>query len=256
MDDRIALRLVATGGVRGVRLTNAVSDRTMEFEIPYALLTRWGQTRDGVYLDIFGRDVIWIQPSDNGELVQWLAHLSYEKTWKPPTPLDVEARLPIMGWCQQDPRYTFGMPDEWGNPDPLAFAEYGRNFLPSFLRSMVGLTVGDIEAQLIVVETGGEEARAMPSDVDGMATALASATNVHPIGAIRSLTIDGQPAVLMRGTSLTRDGVTDRTYVHVNRNGVYFIIWYGLVDDVAGSGNHERWFPAFETMLATWHWYA
>jgi hypothetical protein len=103
---------------------------------------------------------------------------------------------------------------------------------------------------------GSEDTRGESTDLDAMAAAWAAATKIHPIGPIRTITLDGQPATLMRGSSLTAIGIEDRTYVQVTRNGLQFIIWFSVVGGAFGDGSHERWLPHFRTMLATWHWYA
>ena len=255
MSDRMILHLVATGEVRGVRIKRDPAAQTMDYEIPYRLLQRWGTEPHGVYLDVFGQGVIWVQPQDNGEFAQWLAHLSHDKTWRPPTPLQLSAHVPVVGWCQHDPRFVFGLPAGWYDPDPELVAPFARQLAPSALRAAVLTQDGDWEAQVFVIEIGGEDA-SLPTDPEFMAADMAAGSVITPIGPIQSAELDGEFTVLSRGTSSTPGGTTDRTYVHVTRNGVHFMLWYGIVGGIVGDGSHERWLPDLHTMLSTWHWYA
>jgi len=256
MEDRIALHLVATGNVRGVTITNDAADRTVDIDIYYRWLKRWGQEPAGVYLDMGDQGVIWVQPRDNGEFVQWLAHLSYDKTWKPPTPLELTAEVPVARWCQQDPRYTFGMPEQWQDPpSPQAFAQFAADYTaPLALRVFVGRVDGAWEAQLLVIEICGVDAREAFTEPQVMATEFVVAHDVHLVGPMYATNLGGQPAALFRGTISTSTGIVDVTYLHVIRNNTPFMIWY-RVGGTVGDGSHERWLPHVHTMLSTWHWY-
>jgi hypothetical protein len=255
MDDRLALRLVATDKLRRVKVTGDAASRTVDYEIPYRIIRQWGTDRRGVWLDVVGQGVMSVQPQDRGEFAQWFAHLSHEKTWRDPTPLEVTPQRPVVGWCQQDRRFVFGMPGGWVHPTPQAFTEYARNFAPWTQRALIFIEDGDWEAQVLVFDLTGDQARDSPTEPELLAVECAAATSISPMGPIHLTNLDGQPAVLMRGVSSTWGGIVDRTYVHLNRHGVPYGIWYSVLGGAVGDGSHERWLPDFRTMLATWHWY-
>src|ERR1700737_4539405 len=81
-DDRVVLRLTIPAKVSGIQLRGAAASRSMSLEVPYRVIQSFGTDRNGVYLDIVGRGRMWLQPRDKGEFHQWLAHLSYNKTWQ------------------------------------------------------------------------------------------------------------------------------------------------------------------------------
>jgi hypothetical protein len=253
MTDWIVLHLVATGSVRGVTIKHDPAAQSVDYEIPYAMLKRWGTEPYGLYLDVFGLGVIWLRPHDNGEFAQWLAHLSHNKTWRPPTPIDLTPKAPVVNWCQQDPRFTFGIPDGWGTPNPYTLAQYAPNFAPNILRAAIITEVADWETQVFVIEGGGEYANA-PTDPESLAID-AGFTRITRIGPMQSTRLNGEPTILVRGTSSTATGVFDRTYTHTTHNGIHWLVWYGVVGGTLGDGSHERWLPHLYTMLATWHWY-
>jgi hypothetical protein len=256
MNDRIILRMVVEAEVGGVRLRGDAAARTVNLEIPYRLIRQCGTDQGSVYLDVVGRGVIRLQPRDSGDFAQWLAHLSYNKTWQAPSPLDLSMQRPVVGWCQQDPRFTFGLPQQWVPVEPGPLADYGRLFYPSALRSGVLLGVGEWEAQVLVIDNGPVQESLKTIDAESLAALLASATEISPIGSIQAAALGGETVALLRGTSVTSDGVFDRCYGAFAHGGVLYALWYGVVGGTIGDGSYERWLPDFHSMMATWHWYA
>ncbi len=253
-DDRVVLRLTATGKVPGVRITGDPAARTIEQEIPYGLLKRFGTERHGVYLDVFGQNAVWIQPQDRGEFTQWLAHLSYGKTWTDPAPVEVRQELAVADWCQ-DSRFVFGLPAGWVRPPAAGLGQQAAACAPWILRAAVCTELGDWEAQVLVMEVTGEDARNSPTDPVMMAAEFAAGTKITPLRPTQLYALDTTPGVMMRGMSSVAGASFDRTYVVVNRGGVPIVVWYTVVGGALGDGSHERWLPDFHTMLATWHWY-
>lgn len=255
MDDRLLLRLVVAPQAGGVTLRGGPGDRSVDLEIPYRVIRRSGSDPRGVWLDVVGRDAIWLQPQDRGEFGQWLARLTDGKTWRAPERVTMRAEVPVVGWLQQDPRFTLGLPAGWVPAPPPALADYGRFFLPSVLRAGALLDAGVHEAQVLVIENGPASAVTPKSDEDSLAAIFASAANITPNGPITITTAGGEPLALLRGFSWAEGRLEDRCYGALARAGVSYAIWYTIAGGNAGDGSYEAWLPHFHTMLATWHWY-
>jgi hypothetical protein len=254
-DDRIVLRVMIPSKVSGVSLRGDASTRSINLEIPYRAIQSWGKDYRNVRLDIIGRGPMWLLPRDKGEFQQWLAHLSHNKTWQPPTPVQIQAQVPIVSWCQQDPHFTFGLPERW-NQGPSAFlADYARGFLPSIVRAAVGLDAGRWEVQVFVIDDGSLQARGRPANTESLAAMLAEATNISPIGPVQLARLGGEPLLLLRGTSWTAEGLVDRCYGSIAHGDTHYMLWFNIVDAQVGDGSYETWLPHFHTMIATWHWY-
>lgn len=255
LDGGIWLNLSVAGRVAGTTIRGGA--QTLELEIPYRLIRTWGADQRGVYLDLLKRGAMWLHPQDRGDFQQWLAHLAYGKTWVRPEPEEAKAEVPIVGWCQQDRRFTFGMPAGWGQPPPEAWAISARNFLPSTQVACIGMNAGQWEPQMVVVDIGLAQTDSSQDLVEALAADIAEASSITPKGGRQLLSLNGDPMVLTRGTSLTttREWV-DRGYGSVVHKGSQFLLWYNIVDASVGDGSYERWLPDLHSMIATWHWYA
>src|SRR5579859_1147414 len=151
-----------------------------------------GSDHRGVWLEVVGRGTMWLHPQDRGEFPQWLAHLSQGKTWQPPTRVAMQSSSPIAGWCQQDPRFTFGLPDRWVQAPPHALADYGGLFAPSVLRCGVVATAGEWEAQVFVIDDGPVAAPGGRADEQFLAATLAEPPNISANGPTEVTTVDGE----------------------------------------------------------------
>jgi hypothetical protein len=251
--DGIGLHVTAGSQAGGVQLRGDSATRSVDLEIPYRLVRRWGREPQGVWVEVVGRAAIWLHTAADQTLADWIAHLSHEKTWQPPLPLELPAPSAIGGWCQQDPRFTFAFPPGWNYFPPAAFADYAGSFAPDVLRCGVGIDAGQWEVQVLVIDCGPAPANLTHPDPDSLAAALIEGLN--PPGATWSVTLDGEPAVLARVAKPTTEGIFDRTYGAIVHHGVLFALWYGTVGGTIGDGSHERWLPDFHSMLASWHWY-
>jgi len=251
--DGLSLRVMTGSQVGGVQL-RAGGSSWVDLQIPYRLVRRWGREAHGVWLEVVGRGPIWLQTSADQDLAGWIAHLSQGRTWQPPIPMDLPGpSSAIGGWCQQDPRFTFGFPQGWDYFPRDAFADFARSFTPDLLRCGVGLDAGRWEVQVLVIDCGPASAHLPHADPESLSALLIEGLN--PPGVISLVTLDGDPAVLARAAKPTAEGVFDRTYGAVVHDGVLFALWYGAVGGTLGDGSHERWLPHFHSMLATWHWY-
>jgi hypothetical protein len=255
-DDRVVLHLMIPAKVSGISLRGDHSTRSVNLEIPYRAIQSWSKDHDKVRLDIVGRGPMWLRPRDRGDFQQWLAHLSYNKTWQPPTPIQIQAQVPIVSWCQQDPHFTFGLPERWNPPPPQFLADYARGFLPSIARAAVGLDAGRWEIQVFVIDDGSLQARGRPANIESLDAMLAQMTNVSPIGPVQLATLGGEPLLLLRGTSWTAEGWVDRCYGSIAHRDTHYMLWFNIVDARVGDGSYEAFLPHFHTMIATWHWYA
>ena len=256
MDDRLLLRLALAPQASGVTLSGGPGDRAVDLEIPYRVIKGSGSDARGVWLDVAGRGALWLQPQDHGECAQWLAHLTFGKTWSPPARLAMSAGVPVASWLQQDPRYTFGLPVGWVPAPPQALADYGQLFRPSVLRAGALLEAGDREAQVLVIENGPASEVTPRTDEEALAALLASATNITPNGPLTLATAGGEPVALLRGYSWAEGRREDRCYGALAHSGVSYALWYTVEGGQPGDGSFETWLPHFHTMLATWHWYA
>lgn len=255
MDDSILLRLVVAPQVGRTVIRGGPGDRSVDLEIPYRLIRRWGTDPRGVWMDVVGRGALWLQPQDRGELAQWLAHLSQGKTWQPPVPATMQVEVPVAGWYRQDPRFTFGLPDRWIVAPPHALADYGRFFHPSVLRGGVLLDAGESEIQVFIIDNGPIDADPGSTEIESLAAMLAAAADISPLGPILATTIGGEPVALLRGLSWSSEGPADRCYGALAHAGTLYALWYGAVGGTPGDGSYEAWVSHFHTMLATWHWY-
>jgi hypothetical protein len=228
---------------------------SVQLEIPYRLMRQSGTDQGGVYLDVVGRGVLRLHPRDEGGFAQWLAHLSYNKTWQDPSALQLRVERPVVGWCQQDSRYTFGLPQQWVPAEPGPLTDYGRLFQPSQLRAGVLFEAGQWEAQVFVIDNGPVQEFLATADAESLAALLAAATEITPAGPIQVAALGGETVALLRGTSSTSEGVFDRCYGAFAHGGVLYALWYGVVGGTIGDGAYDRWLADFHTMMATWHWY-
>lgn len=252
-DDGVALH-VATGTRAGrVRLRTNSGSQSVDMDLSYRLVRRWGLHEQGVWLDVVGRATLWVHTSADEELAGWIGHLSQGRTWQPPLPMDLPVPSAIGGWCQQDPRFTFAFPPGWGLFEPGAFADYAQSFTPDLLRCGVGSDAGPWEVQMLVIDCGPASQHLTHTDPETLAAQLVEGLN--PPGPLTLITLGGEPAVLARATKPTAEGLFDRTYGVVVHRGVLFAFWYGTVGGPPGDGSHERWLPDFHSILATWHWY-
>jgi hypothetical protein len=255
-DDGVQLHLVVAPKVGRTHIRGGPSDRSADLHIPYRLIGRCGSDHRGVWLDVTSRGTLWLHPQDRGEFAQWLAHLSYGKTWQPPVRVAMQVNSPVAGWCQQDPRFTFGLPQRWVQAPPHALADYGRLFAPSVLRAGVVEAAGEWEAQVFVIDNGPVAAPGGRADEQFLAVRLAEAPNISPQGPIEVTTVDGELAALLRSYSWQGGEAVDRCYGAFAHADTMYALWYGVVGGTTGDGSYENWLPAFHTMLATWHWYA
>jgi len=254
-DDGVQLRLVVAPKVGRTTIRGGPSDRSAELHIPYRLIWRCGSDHRGVWLEVVGRGTMWLHPQDRGEFPQWLAHLSRGKTWQPPARVAIQASSPIAGWCQQDPRFTFGLPDRWVQAPPHALADYGGLFAPSVLRCGVVATAGEWEAQVFVIDDGPVAAPGGRADEQYLAATLAEVPNISANGPTEVTTVDGEIAALLRSYSWQGGEAIERCYGALAHAGTMYALWYGVVGGTTGDGSYENWLPGFHTMLATWHWY-
>jgi len=255
-DDGVQLYLVVAPKVGRTQIKGGPSDRSAELHIPFRLIGRCGSDQRGVWLEVVGRGTMWLLPRDRGEFGQWLAHLSHGKTWQPPVQVTMQASSPVAGWCQQDPRFTFGFPQRWVQAPPHALADYGRLFAPSVLRAGVVESAGEWEAQVFVIDNGPAAAPDGRADEQFLAATLADAPNISPNGPIEVTSVGGELAALLRSYSWQQGEAIDRCYGALVHAGTLYALWYGVVGGTTGDGSYENWLPAFHTMLATWHWYA
>jgi hypothetical protein len=255
-DDRVVLQLMIPTKVSGVSLRGDASSRSVNLEIPYRAIQSWGKDHDNIRLDIVGRGPMWLRPRDTGDFQQWLAHLSYNKTWQPPTPVQIQVETPIVSWCQQNAQFTFGLPERWNAAPPQFLADYARGFLPSIVRAAVGLDAGRWEVQVFVIDDGSLQARGRPANIESLDAMLAESTNISPIGAVQLASLGGEPLLLLRGTSWTAEGLVDRCYGSIAHRDTHYMLWFNIVDARVGDGSYENFLPHFHTMIATWHWYA
>lgn len=253
-DNGIVLNLTISGKVSGVSLRGGA--QALDLEIPYRVIRNWGHDQRGVYLDLVRRGPMWLQPADSGDFQQWLAHLSYGKTWQAPVQFEARTEVPIVGWCQQDRRFTFGLPEGWGSPPQAAVADFARDFLPSVLIACVGLNGGQWEPQLVVLDNGLLQIDGTQDLIEALAADFGEASNITPLGSPQLLSVDGDPLVLIRGTSWTSNGWVDRGMGSIAHKGNSFLLWYNITDAKVGDGSYERWLPHVHTMIATWHWYS
>jgi len=255
-DDRVVLRLMIPAKVSGVSLRGDSSSRSVNLEIPYRAIQGWGKDGDNVRLDVVGRGPMWLRPRNAGDFQQWLAHLTYAKTWQLPTPVQIQVQTPIVSWCQQDAQFTFGLPERWNAAPPQFLADYARGFLPSIVRAAVGLDAGRWEIQVFVIDDGSLQARGRSANIESLDAMLAESTNLSPIGPVQLASLGGEPLLLLRGTSWTPEGLVDRCYGSIAHGDTHYMLWFNIVDAQVGDGSYEAWLPHFHSMIATWHWYA
>ena len=253
MDDRIVLHLVTETRAAGVHLRADLAARTVDLEIAFGLIRRFGTEASGIYLDVVGRGVVWLRTHDDRAVSQWLAHLTHGKTWQPPKRVELTVQAPVVSWCQQDPRFTFGLPQGWGAAPPQALADFASLFLPSVLRCGVLRDAGPVEAQVFVVDTGRASGQVARVDQESLGALLVDgmATN----SGLEAGSMDGEPVVLLRGLAADDAGLAERCLGAVVHNGTLFALWYGTVGGRPGDGSYEASLPQFRGMLATWHWY-
>ena len=119
----------------------------------------------------------------------------------------------------------------------------------------IGINAGQWEPQVVVLDNGLLQNDGSQSIVETLAADFGEASNITPLGPPQLLSLDGDPLVLMRGTSWTSLGWVDRGMGSAAHKGNSFLLWYNVTDAKVGDGSYERWLPDFHTMIATWHWY-
>ncbi len=255
-DDGVQLYLVVAPKVGRTQIKGGPSDRSAELHIPFRLIGRCGSDQRGVWLEVVGRGTMWLLPRDRGEFGQWLAHLSHGKTWQPPVQVTMQASSPVAGWCQQDPRFTFGFPQRWVQAPPHALADYGRLFAPSVLRAGVVESAGEWEAQVFVIDNGQQPRQtAGPTSSSWRRRSLTRRTS-HPTARSRSRAWAANSPRCCEVTPGSRARPSTAAMARSSHAGTLYALWYGVVGGTTADGSYENWLPAFHTMLATWHWYA
>jgi hypothetical protein len=253
MDDRIVLHLVAGTQAAGVSLRADLAARTFDLEIAFGLIRRFGVESAGVYLDVVGRGAIWLRTHDDLAMAQWLAHLTHGKTWQPPRTVEPTVHAPVVSWCQQDPRFTFGLPQGWAGAPPQALTDFASLFLPSVLRCGVLRDAGPVEAQVFVIDTGPASSQLERVDQESLGALLVDGMPTND--GLQAANLGGEPVLLLRGLAADDAGFADRCLGAVVHNGILFALWYGTVGGRPGDGSYEASLPQFLSMLASWHWY-
>jgi hypothetical protein len=240
-DDRVALTLG-----RGER-----------YELPYSTVKSWRTTRHGLEIERVKFSPVRLRSHDQESLVQQFASLAENHTWRPPVAEELAVEREVVGWCQQDARFTFGVPVGWVPPDAEWMAAMVRA-VPGRPVAMVQLLDAGRTIWNVLVAELSRDAYLNPEFVeeaaDEVAAQLAGSMRGNVIGPIRILSLGGERAIAMRVSSAP-DDPRDVTHIFFTHDGAFFAVLYAVVPSLAGDGGCEAHLPDLHTMLATWKWY-
>jgi hypothetical protein len=226
------------------------------YDLAYSTVRNWKATQQGLEIERVKFDPVRLRASDHDTLVQWFARLAEGHTWQPPVAEQLTAEREVAQWCQQDPRFTFGVPPGWEWPGQAWMAMMGQR-TPG--RPIAALTTGytDVYWNALVVELMRDEylnPEFVEEAADEVAAQIAGDMRGSVVGPIRILSLGGERTIAMR-VSGPPDDKRDVTYMFLTHNGAFFLVMYAVVGSVATDGDYYICLPDVNTMLATWHWY-
>lgn len=236
--------------VRGVQGTDV--------HVPFRTITSWHRTAGGVELARVAWAPLRADVHHPKSFQEWFAYLATDKTWRPPVLATPELSREIVGWCQQDPRFTFGVPAGWSVADPAWLAglteDYApgarvlagaRRFAPALTFNMFVMEVFPNEelTPAMIEQTGDEVAAQMAAAVDGSFT-----------DPLELMSLDGERATLFHIT-YPRLGPADVAHFFVTHAGRLYKGAFFVGPTPAGDAPYREALVDLHGMLATWHWY-
>lgn len=227
-----------------------------DVHVPYRTITSWRRDRDALELERVGWAPLRIEVHDLGSFQQWFEYFAAGKTWVPPRLQTVEAMVPVVGSCQQDRRFAFGVPAGWSDADREWLAWVGEDYTPARVVAGVRRLSPPVALNFVVLEIPrGEEPTldSVASRPDEVAAQMAYFSGGSFSDPVELLDLDGEAATSFH---ISQPGAEpqERTYLFVTHAGSFFGAVFAVLPTPADDGPYRQALPELHTMLATWHW--
>jgi hypothetical protein len=227
-----------------------------DVSVPFRTITSWEADRGGLTLYRAGWAPIRLHVNDPKSLREWFEYLAAGHLWRPPVLETVYATRPIEAWCQQDHRFTFGIPWGWFLGDPEWLRSWEADYAPA--RVLAGVRRMELPSALLmmVLELPPDD-EINPDLIENHGDELAAHTAYFFGGAfhdpIRLIDVDGTRAMLFHVSRGYPDPMEVEQF-YMLRGGRIFNGRYAVATPAGDEAYHSAR-PDFESMLATWHWY-
>jgi hypothetical protein len=227
----------------------------VDVSVPFRTITSWKATASGVEITRVGWAPLRVDTSDPQGFAGWFGYLANGKTWRPPVLQSLQVECPVVSWCQQDPRFTFGLPEGWLGATPDWFARAGQYMAPDRVVAAVCRYDGPIELTFWVVQKAQPDPRMTQAVIEQGADEVAADMAMRSRGSfadpIELADVGGERATIFH---LSRGAPDPLESVHIfvtHDGGLYNgTLRVPSQDDQYRGAVHE-----LHTMLATWHWY-
>lgn len=221
----------------------------------FRTITSWAATKTGLEIQRAGWGPIRLDVQEPSSLQQWFGYMATGKTWKPPTLQTLQITWPMVGWCQQYPGFTFGLPQGWIAATPEWFGMAARKFAPA--QVVVGVhrpdTPHSMYMNVLAIPPGEEITPEMIEKTpDECAAALAMFSNSAFEDPIELINLDGERGTIFH-LSYRGSDPTEILHFFVTHAGRFFAGEF-LVDAPSAASYQDN-LPQLHSMLATWHWY-
>lgn len=229
-----------------------------DISVPFRTIVRWDPAPSGISIQRVGWAPLAFSVNDPQSFHEWFRYLATGHTWKPPVLERPQQKGPIVEWCQQDRRFTFGIPEGWvlGERDWLAWWE--EDYAPARVIAGIRRFEGPAALVMLVLEVPPNK-ELNPETIERHADELAAYMAIWFGGTfddpIRIVDLDGDRAVLFHLSR--RSGPEPMEVDHffvVHGQQVFSGRFAGT--SPTGDAEYQRARPNWDSILATWHWYS
>jgi hypothetical protein len=247
-----------------------------DITVPYRTITGWQVIPQGLQIERVAWAALAVQVHDPGSFQQWFARLAEGQTWQPPTLTTLEASQEVVGLCQDDPRFTFGLPAGFAPSDPQWLAGKQQQS-PGRIVASVNQLIGDdvgvcfwvMEMPLSLFSADEVSPQTVVEKPEEVAAAMAYAGGTPFTDPVELVTLGGERASTFH-LSFVGPEPKEHEYVFVTHHGTFYLGTFTLwpnVPNIEGvdAATRQDWQARlallrvarredFHTMLATWRW--
>jgi hypothetical protein len=198
-----------------------------------------------------------VSVNDPKSFLEWFPYLVTGNTWKPPILEAPNQSGPIVGWCQHDRRFTFGIPQGWvlGDRDWLAWWE--EDYRPARVVAGVRQLVGDAALIMLVLEVPPNKdlnAEMIENHADEIAAQMATWFGGTFDDPIRLVDLHGDRATMFHLSRRSGPEPMEVNHFFVVHEGQVFAGRFAGTSP-SGDAAYRRARPDLDSMMATWNWY-
>jgi hypothetical protein len=210
-----------------------------DVHVPFRTITSWRDTPGGVELERVGWAPLRADVHDPSSFRQWFAYLATDKTWRPPVLTTPQVCRPIVEWCQQDPRLTFGLPEGWSAASAEWLAGLTEDFAPHG-RAIAGARrfSPPLTLNMFIVELFPSEELApemIERTADEVAAQMAMGADASFTDPVELLDVDSERATLFHLTH-PKVGPADVAHFFVTHAGCLYKGTFFVGPTPAGDG--------------------